>query len=198
MGENMEEKEVEDVAPTDLEHDRSVSGPSEKVVTVVPEIEEQDRHSMIRITTNESLSPTEEKGSDHQEDEVEEKPVRGHAAAKCEIAQSKTEGQISGTEKLFWARKRREDSKYELSELDHARFKLIAHKLYDKYLRESSPLEINISSEQRARHRRYDQMDYMTLLPKDWIRLYDDVLSELEAYIVQSYKRMILKMDKDE
>merc|ERR1712244_92422 len=81
---------------------------------------------------------------------------------------------------------------------DHARFKVIAHKLYDKYLRESSPLEINISSEQRARHRRYDEMDYMTLQPKDWIRLYDDVLGQLEAYIVQSYKRMILKMDKVE
>merc|ERR1712154_313608 len=140
---------------------------------------------MIRITTNESLSPTEEKGNHNP-------------SSKCEIAQSKTEGQISGTEKLFWEKKRKDQSKYELSELDHARFKLIAHKLYEKYLKESSPLEINISSEQRSRHRRYDEMDYMTLLPKDWIRLYDGILSELEAYIVQSYKRMILKMDKVE
>jgi len=186
--ENVEDKDMEDLTPTKWEQDRSVTAPSERVVIVVPEIK---KHNSQR-----SLSPDEEKESHHQEDEAELKPVGDPPSFQCAISQSKTTGQISDAEKEFWARKRREQSKYKLSELDRARFKLIAHKLYEKYLQESSPLEINISSEQRARHRAYDRMDYMTLMPKDWVRLFDDVLDELEPLIVQSYKRMILKMDK--
>merc|ERR1712087_710137 len=85
-----------------------------------------------------------------------------------------------------------------LSKEEEDRFRYSAHMLYDKYVRDMAALEINISHQLRMRLRRLDDLEYDVLTPMQWVRLFDGVIRELEKYILQSYRRLIKKMDIDE
>ena len=59
-------------------------------------------------------------------------------------------------------------------------------------------LEVNISGEMRQRYYMLENIEYAPLRPMEWIRLYDQVLTQLEQYVVQSYAEMIEKLHQIE
>merc|ERR1719300_1465595 len=84
---------------------------------------------------------------------------------------------------------------------DVHRFKHIAHLLFEKYVHTSAVWEINIGHDLRNRYYQLDAENYATLKPLDWVRLNDEVLSELWRYTMQSYARMIshlFQMEQEE
>jgi len=85
-----------------------------------------------------------------------------------------------------------------LSKEEEDKFRYSAHMLFKKYVNDMAVLEINISHQLRMRHRQLDHLKYECLTPMQWVRLYDGVIKELEHYILQSFGRMIKKMDIDE
>merc|ERR1712110_1010373 len=85
-----------------------------------------------------------------------------------------------------------------LSKEEEDRFRYSAHMLYEKYVRDMAALEINISSQLRNHLFRLDSLEYAVLTPMQWVRLFDGVIKQLEQYILQSYGRLMKKMDIDD
>jgi len=84
-----------------------------------------------------------------------------------------------------------EENNMVLEDEDVARFARSAHMLFERYLKNGTPWEINISGELRAAFYQLERTNYSTLTPMAWIELYDDVLCAVHEYITQSYARMI-------
>ena len=55
-----------------------------------------------------------------------------------------------------------------------------------------------VSYELQRRFVGLEQTEYAQLTPMQWVRLYDDVILELEGYLTQSYGRMIGKLMETE
>merc|ERR1711881_168764 len=97
-----------------------------------------------------------------------------------------------------WSSPPEEEKGIVLEEEDVARFKRSAHLFFEKYMEHGTPLEINISHELSSRYHALENMDYAPLRPMEWIKLYDEVLTQLEQYVVQSYTAMIEHLHKIE
>ena len=87
-----------------------------------------------------------------------------------------------------------EEEKIELKARDIHRFRKCAHLLYGKYLAAGAPLEVNTCWDTRRRYYALEQMDYVGLSPMEWVGLYDEVLWQLERYILENYDAMIRKL----
>ena len=69
------------------------------------------------------------------------------------------------------------------------RCKKIAHLLFKKYIDIYAPHEINISSRLRAKYCDLEERNYDGLDLKQFVTLYDDVITEMMKYQAQSHKR---------
>merc|ERR1712083_1080898 len=85
-----------------------------------------------------------------------------------------------------------------LDEEDVARFKRSAHLFFEKYMEHGTPLEINISHELSSKYHALEKLDYAPLRPTEWINLYDQVLAQLDQYVLQSYTAMIERLHQIE
>merc|ERR1719273_1987586 len=92
-----------------------------------------------------------------------------------------------------------EDTETKLKAANLRRFKRSAHLLFEKYFADGAALAINISNKLKNKYKALEETDYAELSdPMQFVTVYDDVMSVMEDYILQSYMRMIVNINSAE
>jgi len=91
-----------------------------------------------------------------------------------------------------------EDVELQLAQHDVECFKCSARLLYAKYIKEGADWEVNIGHEQRQHFLGLERVHYASLNTMEWVTLYDDIVYQMERYMMQSYNRMILQLHRAE